>query len=902
MIFPVVDLTNPIPYSDEIHDVLSSLNCIGTTVFFIDSIDDLSVLIEVRDRYHIRDYWIFPQREDTLDVRSLIKLLDDGATKVVLSLEFILKKLRIDDIPAERLVASLTLNSASPELTDASSERVSAYLIIPSTNYNNSSILSIFDSILDQVSVLIKHVQKHPLPSGGRKDVGMILPPSIKPELELIKQLSDLNGRFLVSVDALTLKEPDKTTKINIADAFTCSLTSDRADGLFTTVVVDEQGIALGLVYSSRESVREAIRTKKGVYQSRKRGLWYKGATSGAVQNLKSIDIDCDEDALRFVVEQLGSGFCHFNTNTCFGRYNGLKALEKTLQSRKVSAPPGSYTQKLFQKPDLLRSKIMEEADELCSATSKENIAWEAADLIYFALTKCIANDVTLADIEEQLNKRALKITRRPGNAKTQRDVTKPDGDNNDKNVLLNANNSTDSSDKQVDERASEKIGAEGIIKMQKYDLSEITPEKRSSLLLRPIIKSDEILERVRPIVDDVRKKGDVALLDLTAKYDGIRLQSPVLASPFPPELMSVDDATKSAIDQAFDNILKFHEAQYDRSTLVVSTMPGVTCYRFSRPIKSVGLYVPGGTAVLPSTALMLGIPAMVAGCKEIVLACPPRKDGSVAPEVLYVAHKVGATKVLLAGGAQAVAAMAYGTESVPKVDKICGPGNQYVTAAKMLTQNDSSAMISIDMPAGPSELLVIADESSVPAYVASDLLSQAEHGEDSQVVLVAVSLSLSQLEEIEKEIHKQASCLPRVGIVRQSIPKSFILNVANMSDALKFSNDYAPEHLILHVEDADSWVNEIDNAGSIFLGSYSPESCGDYASGTNHTLPTYGYARMYSGVNTQTFLKHMTAQKLTMDGLDKIGDTVMRLAEIEGLEAHRNAVAIRVKDIRNTN
>ncbi|KAF9333869.1 trifunctional histidinol dehydrogenase [Linnemannia elongata] len=242
---------------------------------------------------------------------------------------------------------------------------------------------------------------------------------------------------------------------------------------------------------------------------------------------------------------------------------------------------------------------------------------------------------------------------------------------------------------------------------------------------------------------------------------------------------------------------------------------------------------------------------------------------------------------------------MAYGTETCPKVDKICGPGNQYVTAAKMLTQIDSSSLVSIDMPAGPSELLVIADMTSIPAYVASDLLSQAEHGTDSQVVLIAVGLTAEHLAAIEDEVHEQASRLPRVDIVRESIPKSYIIEVESMEEAMKFSNAYAPEHLILHLEEAEKHVDQVMNAGSVFVGHWSPESCGDYASGTNHTLPTYGYARMYSGVNTDTFLKHITSQQLTREGLDAIGDTVMRLAEIEGLEAHRNAVGVRIRDIR---
>lgn len=482
-----------------------------------------------------------------------------------------------------------------------------------------------------------------------------------------------------------------------------------------------------------------------------------------------------------------------------------MSALQTTLQSRKENAPAGSYTARLFNDPKLLRAKIMEEAEELCDATEKKDVAWEAADLIYFALTKCVSAGVSLEDVEKNLDKKARKVTRRPGNAKPKWEnkeaapapappSKEPEQDNN------------------------------GRIAMQTYSSDAISSEKRNELLLRPIIDSTEIIGRVTPIMKDVRTRGDAALIDLTEKFDRVKLECPTLQAPFDPAAMQLDPETKAAIDQAYDNIYKFHDAQMDRDTLVVETMPGVVCTRFARPIERVGLYVPGGTAVLPSTTLMLGIPAKVAGCSQIVIATPPRPDGTVVPEVLYVAHKVGATHVVLAGGAQAVAAMAYGTQTVPKVDKICGPGNQYVTAAKMVAQNDTSCLVSIDMPAGPSEVLVIADKNCNPAYVASDLLSQAEHGVDSQVVLVAVDLSDSELGAIEDQIHTQASRLPRVDIVRKSIPKSYTLKVKTMDEAVAFSNDYAPEHLILHVDNAESLLPSINNAGSVFVGAFSPE------------------------------------------------------------------------------
>ncbi|KAK8075199.1 histidine biosynthesis trifunctional protein [Apiospora hydei] len=398
--------------------------------------------------------------------------------------------------------------------------------------------------------------------------------------------------------------------------------------------------------------------------------------------------------------------------------------------------------------------------------------------------------------------------------------------------------------------------------------------------LKRPSQKSAEaIMGIVHPIINDVRQNGDKALLSYTHKFE----KATSLTSP--------------AIDVSFENIRKFHEAQKEEP-LKVETMPGVICSRFSRPIERVGLYVPGGTAVLPSTALMLGVPAMVAGCQKIVLASPPRSDGSITPEIVYVAHKVGAESIVLAGGAQAVAALAYGTESVTKVDKIYGPGNQFVTAGKMYVSNDTNAGVGIDMPAGPSEVLVIADSEANPAFVASDLLSQAEHGVDSQVVLIAIDLDEQQLQAIEDELHKQAMALPRVDIVRGAISHSVTIQVKDIDEAMVISNDYAPEHLILQLKDAEKVVDKVMNAGSVFIGQWTPESVGDYSAGVNHSLPTYGYAKQYSGVNLGSFLKHITSSNLTADGLRNVGSAVMQLAKVEELEAHRRAVEIRLSSM----
>ena len=685
---------------------------------------------------------------------------------------------------------------------------------------------------------------------------------------------------------------------LEASDLIIKALHSDRLDGLFPTIVADEHGASLGLVYSNKESIRASLETGTGVYYSRSRkGLWHKGATSGDTQELLKVDLDCDADAIRFVVRQKGDGFCHLKTATCFGPHSGLSKLEKTLKARRESAPLGSYTARLFNDPKLLEAKLLEEASELAEAKSRDDVAAEAADLLYFALTKCVLSGVSLKDVERNLDRKSLKTSRRQGDAKPQWVEKVAAG-----NSLTNGTPSQQT----IKEAASEPKDASdpagminGNIQMKRLRTSEIKSSILQEALERPSQRSTEsIMNTVRPIVNEIRADGDAAVLKYTHKFESATsLTSPVLLAPFPEKLMQLSPETISAIDISFANIQKFHAAQADKAPLVVETMPGVTCSRFSRSIERVGLYVPGGTAVLPSTALMLGVPAMVGGCKTIVMASPPRKDGTLTPEVVYVAHKVGASAIVLAGGAQAVAAMAYGTQSIPKVDKILGPGNQFVTAAKMLVSNDTTASVSIDMPAGPSEVMVIADNTANPAFVASDLLSQAEHGVDSQVVLITIDLSDVQIEAIETELNSQANALPRVDIVRGAISHSITLQTSTLEEAMDLSNLYAPEHLILQLSEPllDKAVSLVQNAGSVFIGAWTPESVGDYSAGVNHSLPTYGYARQYSGVNLGSFTKHITSSRLTKEGLRNVGGAVMRLAEVEELEAHKRAVGIRL-------
>lgn len=429
---------------------------------------------------------------------------------------------------------------------------------------------------------------------------------------------------------------------------------------------------------------------------------------------------------------------------------------------------------------------------------------------------------------------------------------------------------------------------------MKTFALSDITQETKISLLQRPRMDYERIFDRVRPILEAVRTDGDAALKRFTRDFDGVTSDALIYTVRDENDI-PLPDEVKSAFRTAFGNIYTFHQAQRPQA-ITVETMPGVVCSRVARPIPRVGLYVPGGTAVLPSSVLMLGIPAQIAGCGTILIATPPRKDGSVSPEVEFAAALCKIPQILLAGGAQAVAAMAFGTATVPKVDKILGPGNQYVTAAKMLLQN-SDAMISIDMPAGPSEVLVIADKHANPAYVAADLLSQAEHGPDSQVVMVA--LPGFDIDRLKSEIDTQCRALPRSETAFKALENSYILHVNTADEAVDFTNEYAAEHLIINTENADELADRIITAGSVFLGEWTPESVGDYASGTNHTLPTYGFARMYSGVSVDSFLRQMTVQKLSASGLELLGPTVEIMARTEGLAAHERAVSIRLKDIK---
>ncbi|KAJ5624927.1 hypothetical protein N7510_001236 [Penicillium lagena] len=800
---------------------------------------------------------------------DLVDVLNAGAVKILISLDQLTTLSAEQSVPSSRLIVYAT--------SDAQLNSLEQWMLA-NANERDSVCVATEPAAVSAAAAQLK------IPADAQRIYTTHKSENVSEQV--IKQTMQ-NGAIAILPSQILTVERNVADKISAANLLASRLVTDQANGLYATSVTDERGSCLGAVWSSHESIAEALRTGTGVYQSRKRGLWYKGQSSGDVQELIRIGFDCDADCLCFVVKQIGRGFCHLGTESCFGASTGLSRLQKTLQARKVDAPAGSYTARLFNEPKLVEAKIMEEAEELCRANTKEEIAFEAADLLYFALTKCTAAGVSLEDIERNLDLKSLKVKRRKGDAK---------GPWAEKAGLTESKPAPANPEPPVKEDRTTRL------EMKRVVTATTAPEVVTEYLKRPSQKSnDAIVSLVKPIIEDVRDNGDAAVLKYTHKFEkATSLTSPVIQAPYPPELMQLTPEVQEAIDISIGNIRRFHAAQKGgNEDLTMETMPGVVCSRFSRAIERVGLYIPGGTAVLPSTAMMLGVPAMVAGCKKIVLASPPRADGSISPEIVYVAHKVGAESIVLAGGAQAVAAMAYGTQSISKVDKILGPGNQFVTAAKMLVSNDTSAGVSIDMPAGPSEVLVIADKAANPAFVASDLLSQAEHGVDSQVILIAVGLTETELCAIEDEVDKQAKALPRMDIVRGSLGHSVTFAVRDITEAMALSNAYAPEHLILQVENAEAVVETVQNAGSVFIGPWTPESVGDYSAGVNHSLPTYGYAKQYSGVNLGSFLKHITSSNLTPDGLMGLSKTVETLAALEGLDAHKRAISIRVAQIQ---
>ena len=421
-----------------------------------------------------------------------------------------------------------------------------------------------------------------------------------------------------------------------------------------------------------------------------------------------------------------------------------------------------------------------------------------------------------------------------------------------------------------------------------------INPSKSKwdSLTQRPYTENNSVVDSVKEIFKNVQKNGDKSLIDYTLKFDNVKIDKlKVSENLINDSEFKISSNLKKAIDLAYNNIYKFHSSQLQKKN-IIEVQKGINCWQEKRPINNVGLYIPGGSAPLFSTVLMLGIPSLIANCSNRILCTPPNFNNEIAPEILYACKVCGISNIFKVGGAQAIAAMTFGTESIPKIDKIFGPGNQYVTEAKKYSMNYG---LSIDMPAGPSELLVLADDSANPKYVASDLLSQAEHGIDSQVILVSNSKAL--IDKVSKEIKIQKEDLSRKEIITKSLENSKSILFDSIDDSIDFINEYAPEHYIINTSNEEYCISKLSNAGSVFIGNYTPESAGDYASGTNHTLPTNGYAKQYSGVNTDSFLKTISFQKISKSGLMSISNAIETMALSEGLDAHKQAVSIRINE-----
>jgi histidinol dehydrogenase len=435
-------------------------------------------------------------------------------------------------------------------------------------------------------------------------------------------------------------------------------------------------------------------------------------------------------------------------------------------------------------------------------------------------------------------------------------------------------------------------------VSLSLLEWSSLSADERRAALRRPAqADTDGLHRRVSEIIKDVRARGDQALLEFTERFDGAKLQSlEVGATEFAAADKTLNAEQRAALERAISNVRRFHEAQLG-TLLRIETSPGVICERHFRAIDAVGLYVPAGVAPLPSAAIMLAVPASIAGCLTRIICTPPRKDGTADPAVLVAARLCGVERVFKVGGAQAIAAMAYGTATIPKVDKVFGPGSAWVTAAKILCANDPDGA-ALDLPAGPSEVLVIADERANPEFVAADLLAQAEHSADAQAILVTTSRALAEatLEQLEAQMRR----LGRESTLRESINHARLFLVDSLQSAFELSNAYAPEHLIVQVAEARDWLPSIRNAGSVFLGAWTPETMGDYCSGTNHVLPTYGFARAYSGLSLVDFQKRMTVQELSADGLRDLGPTAVTIAGLEGLDAHANAVQVRLRQLAN--
>ncbi len=630
--------------------------------------------------------------------------------------------------------------------------------------------------------------------------------------------------------------------RLSLADAVAAPLRTDRADGLFATVVVDELGVALGLAWSSRESLRLAVEQRRGIYHSRTQGIRIKGETSGAVQELLRIDLDCDRDAMRFTVRQAPPGFCHEGTATCWGPATGLGLLQHTVRDRQATVVDGSYTQRLLTDPALLASKLTEEAGELAAATTRGNVISEAADLLYFAMVRLQSAGVALADVDAELTRRARKVTRRAGDAK-------PEG-----TPTIDRFNG-----------------------LRRYTAATVPPRRRCAV-------DPDTLARARVIVDAVRHNGDRALLDYAREFDGwtddrpLRIEADALAAA----LRTLDGDVRDLLLRTAERINAFARAQRETITELSVPVPGGRAGHEIVAVHRVGCYAPAGRFPLPSSLLMGVLTAKAAGVREVWVATP-----SPSPLMLAAAGIAGATGVVGAGGAHAIAALAYGTESVPPCDVVVGPGNRWVTAAKAHVAGD----VAIDFLAGPSELVVVADRTADPEDVAADLLAQAEHDADAFPVLVATDPSV--IDAVDRALRRQLASLTPTTAAHQALNNGYAVLCADDDEVVQVIDTLAPEHLQLSVAVPDAVARRVSHAGAIFLGRGSAEVFGDYGAGPNHILPTGGAARHTGGLSVFNFLRVRTWLDI-VSPQDIVADTA-EFARLEGLEAHARAAERRM-------
>lgn len=631
------------------------------------------------------------------------------------------------------------------------------------------------------------------------------------------------------------------TGRLTLAQAIAAPLVSNRPDGLFATVVTDERGTALGLAWSSAESLERAVTERRGVYHSRKRGIWTKGETSGATQELLRVDLDCDRDAIRFTVRQHGRGFCHTGSLTCWNDAPGLSALEATLQVRRAEPLAGSYTQRLWGNPELLASKLTEEARELAEATATDAVVAEAADVLYFTMVKLAGSGGTLADVERELAQRARRTTRRPGNAKP---VAGPPA---------------------------------AFTALRRVEPDALPARAPSAI-------DAATLEGATAIVAAVRRGGDRVLLGLAARLDGWdgvrpwRYDAPALAAA----LDDLDAPTRAVLTSMADQVRQFALAQRTALSTIDVAVPGGRAGHTVIPMDRAGCYAPAGRFPLPSSILMTVVTARAAGVRDITVATP-----SATPLMLAAAAIAGADRVITVGGAQAIAALAYGTETLAACDVVVGPGNRWVTAAKKAVAGD----VAIDFLAGPSELVVLADGTSDPALIAADLLAQAEHDPDALPMLV--SLDEGILEQVDCELRRQLETLPTAATASAALGNGFAVVCATVNEAIATIDSIAPEHLQITTPGAREIAAQVRNAGGVFVGDGAAEVFGDYGVGPNHVLPTGGAARFTGGLSVMTFLRLRTW--LATDTPAAIAPAVATLARLEGLEAHARAAESRL-------